>query len=69
MWAPVVGHNCHAVQRPDRIARAMDARVRVFDPAGISQAKAKLKNVDYSEDPCECADGADAVAPELLGIR
>src|SRR5450432_1130647 len=39
----------------------MGARVRVFDPAGMSQAKAVLKNVDYCESAYECADGADAL--------
>src|SRR6202140_906631 len=37
----------------------MGARVRVFDPAGMSQAKVILKNVDYCESAYECADGAD----------
>jgi UDPglucose 6-dehydrogenase len=39
----------------------MGARVRVFDPAGMSQAKVVLKNVDYCESAYECADGADAL--------
>jgi UDP-glucose/GDP-mannose dehydrogenase family, UDP binding domain len=35
--------------------------VRVFDPAGMSQAKTVLKNVDYCDSAYECADGADAL--------
>jgi UDPglucose 6-dehydrogenase len=39
----------------------MGARVRVFDPAGMEQAKAMLENVDYSESAYACAEGADAL--------
>ena len=39
----------------------MGARVRAFDPAGMDQAKAVLKDVTYCESAYECADGADAL--------
>jgi UDPglucose 6-dehydrogenase len=39
----------------------MGARVRVFDPAGMDQAKAVLKNVTYCESAYDGADGADAL--------
>jgi UDPglucose 6-dehydrogenase len=39
----------------------MGARVRVFDPAGMDQAKAVLKDVTYCEGPYDCVDGADAL--------
>jgi UDPglucose 6-dehydrogenase len=39
----------------------MGARVQVFDPAGMEQAKAVLKNVEYCESAYQCADGADAL--------
>src|SRR6185312_2839179 len=39
----------------------LGARVRAFDPAGMSQAKALLENVIYSTDPYDCAEGADAL--------
>jgi UDPglucose 6-dehydrogenase len=39
----------------------MGAKVRVFDPAGMDQAKAVLKEVAYCESAYECADGADAL--------
>jgi UDPglucose 6-dehydrogenase len=39
----------------------MGARVRVFDPAGMEQAKTMLENVDYSESAYACAEGADAL--------
>jgi UDPglucose 6-dehydrogenase len=39
----------------------MGAKVKVFDPAGMEQAKDVLKDVDYSEGPYDCVDGADAL--------
>jgi len=39
----------------------MGARVRAFDPAGMSQAQALLKEVVYCEDAYDCADAADAL--------
>jgi UDPglucose 6-dehydrogenase len=39
----------------------LGARVRVFDPAGMDQAKAVLQDVQYCEGPYDCVDGADAL--------
>lgn len=39
----------------------MGAKVRVFDPAGMSNAKSLLRDVTYCEDPYACADAADAL--------
>jgi UDPglucose 6-dehydrogenase len=39
----------------------MGAQVRVFDPAGMEQAKAVLANVTYSDSAYVCAEGADAL--------
>jgi UDPglucose 6-dehydrogenase len=39
----------------------LGARVRVFDPAGMSQAQALLQNVVYCEDAYACAEAADAL--------
>ncbi|MDE2375429.1 MAG: UDP-glucose/GDP-mannose dehydrogenase family protein [Hyphomicrobiales bacterium] len=39
----------------------MGAQVRVFDPAGMEQAKAVLGNVTYGESAYACAEGADAL--------
>ena len=39
----------------------MGARVRVFDPASMEQARAELSNVSYGESAYDCADGADAL--------
>ena len=39
----------------------MGARVRAFDPAGMSQAQAVLKNVTYCENAYDCAEAADAL--------
>ena len=39
----------------------LGARVRVFDPAGMSQAQALLQNVVYCEDAYACAETADAL--------
>ena len=39
----------------------MGAKVRVYDPAGMEQAKAVLTGVTYCENPYVCADKADAL--------
>lgn len=39
----------------------MAANVRVFDPAGMDQAKSLLENVEYCESAYDCAEGADAL--------
>jgi UDPglucose 6-dehydrogenase len=39
----------------------MGARVRAFDPAGMSQAQALLKDVAYCENAYDCVEAADAV--------
>jgi UDPglucose 6-dehydrogenase len=39
----------------------MGARVRVFDPVGMSQAQALLRNVAYCESAYDCAEAADAL--------
>jgi UDPglucose 6-dehydrogenase len=39
----------------------MGAKVKVFDPAGMEQAKAVLNGVDYCEGPYDCVEGADAL--------
>jgi UDPglucose 6-dehydrogenase len=39
----------------------MGARVRVFDPVSMVQAKALLSNVVYAENAYDCANGADAL--------
>jgi UDPglucose 6-dehydrogenase len=39
----------------------MGARVRVFDPAGMTQAQALLNEVAYCENPYDCAEAADAL--------
>ena len=39
----------------------MDAKVRVFDPAGMEQAKAVLNDVTYCDSAYSCADAADAI--------
>ena len=39
----------------------MGARVRAFDPAGMSQAQALLKDVTYCENAYDCAEAADAL--------
>src|SRR5580700_1935736 len=39
----------------------LGARVRVFDPASMEQARAELSNVSYGESAYDCADGADAL--------
>jgi UDPglucose 6-dehydrogenase len=39
----------------------MGAKVRVFDPAGMGQAKLVLSGVDYCKSAYDCADNADAL--------
>jgi UDPglucose 6-dehydrogenase len=39
----------------------MGAKVRAFDPAGMSNAKTILTDVTYCEDAYECAESADAL--------
>ncbi len=39
----------------------MGAQVRAFDPAGMSQAQAELKDVVYCENAYDCAEAADAL--------
>jgi len=39
----------------------MGARVRVFDPAGMSQAQTVLENVVYCDSAYDCAEGVDAL--------
>jgi UDPglucose 6-dehydrogenase len=39
----------------------MGAMVRVFDPAGMDQAKAALQEVQYCDGPYDCVEGADAL--------
>jgi UDPglucose 6-dehydrogenase len=39
----------------------MGARVRAFDPVGMSQAQALMKNVTYCENAYDCAEAADAL--------
>ena len=37
----------------------MGARVRAHDPVGMEQARRELPDIDYCDDPYECARGAD----------
>ncbi len=37
------------------------ARVRAYDPEGMQNARTVIENVDYSQNPYECTEGADAV--------
>jgi UDPglucose 6-dehydrogenase len=39
----------------------MGAKVRVFDPAGMEQAKKVIENVTYCENAYDCAKGGDAL--------
>jgi len=39
----------------------MGAKVQVFDPAGMDQAKTVLKDVIYCNNPYDCAESADAL--------
>jgi len=42
--------------------QAAGARIRAFDPAGVREARAMLRDVDYVDGPYEALEGADAVA-------
>jgi len=39
----------------------MGARVRAFDPAGMSEARRELPDISYCDDAYACAEGADAL--------
>jgi UDPglucose 6-dehydrogenase len=39
----------------------MGAKVRAHDPAGIEQARKELPDIEYCDDPYNCALGADIV--------
>src|SRR6266481_2141611 len=39
----------------------MGARVRAYDPVGMSQAKQVLGGIEFSDGPYACAEGADAL--------
>jgi len=39
----------------------MGARVRAHDPAGMEQARRELPDIEYSDDPYDCARGADVM--------
>jgi UDPglucose 6-dehydrogenase len=39
----------------------MGARVRAHDPVGIEQARRELPDIEYCDDPYECARGADVM--------
>ena len=39
----------------------MGAKIRVYDPAGMEQAKPVLNNVTYCDGAYDCAEGADAL--------
>ena len=39
----------------------MGARVRAHDPVGMEQARKELPDIEYFDDPYECARGADAL--------
>jgi UDPglucose 6-dehydrogenase len=39
----------------------MGARIRAFDPVGMDQARAYLKDVAYCENAYDCAEGADSL--------
>src|SRR5712672_927993 len=39
----------------------MGARVRAHDPVGMEQARRELPDIEYCEDPYECARGADVL--------
>jgi UDPglucose 6-dehydrogenase len=41
--------------------RDMGATVRAFDPVGMEQARVEMPDIEYGNDPCTCADGADAL--------
>jgi len=40
----------------------MGAQVRAHDPAGTEQARKELPSIEYCDDPCVCASGADVLA-------
>jgi len=37
------------------------ARVRAYDPEGMSGARALMPDIAYADDPYACAEGADAL--------
>jgi UDPglucose 6-dehydrogenase len=39
----------------------LGAKVRVYDPAGMAQAREVLDNVTYCDGPYDCAEAADAL--------
>jgi UDPglucose 6-dehydrogenase len=39
----------------------MGATVRAFDPVGMDLARIEMPDIQYCEDPYQCADGADAL--------
>jgi UDPglucose 6-dehydrogenase len=39
----------------------MGATVRAFDPVGMEPARIEMPDIQYCEDPYQCADGADAL--------
>jgi UDPglucose 6-dehydrogenase len=39
----------------------MGAQVRAFDPAGMTQARHELPDIEYCDDAYDCANGADAL--------
>src|SRR5271163_1402546 len=39
----------------------MGAKIRAHDPAGMEQARKELPDIEYCDDPYECARGADIV--------
>jgi UDPglucose 6-dehydrogenase len=39
----------------------MGARVRAHDPVGMEQARRELPDIEYCNDPYECARGADVM--------
>src|SRR5438045_2973142 len=39
----------------------MGAKVRAHDPVGMAQARKELPDIDYFDDPYDCAKGADVV--------
>jgi UDPglucose 6-dehydrogenase len=41
--------------------QAEGARIRAFDPEGMHEAKAMLKDVNFASGPYDCVQGADAV--------
>jgi UDPglucose 6-dehydrogenase len=39
----------------------LGARVRAHDPVGMEQARRELPNIEYCDDPYECARAADVL--------